>query len=81
MFVCIECGRVFEEPVSWEEKHGLDSPPYEELTGCPYCYGAYTEAYRCVCCDEFISDNYIKTEDDKRYCNNCFTHMKLGEEY
>lgn len=81
LLICIECGHNFEEPIHWKEKHGLDTPPYEECDGCPRCGGAYTEAHRCDCCDEWISDDYIKTEDGKRYCNDCITHMELGEEY
>lgn len=81
VFVCIECGRTFETPDYWTETHGLDTPPYEEFSACPYCGSDYTEAKRCDCCDEWISDDYIKTEDGKRYCNNCIAHMELGEEY
>ena len=80
LFVCLECGNVFEEPYEWEETHNLDSPPYEQWSGCPYCKGDYVKAHRCNCCDEWITDSYIKTDDDKRYCENCFTKINLGDE-
>ena len=80
MFVCIECGNVFQEPMRWEEKHGLDSGPYERFSGCPNCGSSYTKAYRCDYCREWITGDYIKVENDNRYCENCFKHMELGEE-
>ena len=80
MFVCLECGHVFEEPKSYVETHGLDSPPYENSKGCPICCGAYVEAYRCNCCEEWIDDIYIKTDDDYRYCLNCYQVLHLGDE-
>lgn len=80
MFVCLECGHVFPEPAYWEEKHGLDTPPYEHWSGCPKCCGGYVPTHRCDCCDEWIVDSYIKTDDGKRYCGNCFLNYELGEE-
>lgn len=80
MFICYECLKVFDEPKIWVEKHGLNTPPYEHYSGCPSCGGAYTEAHRCECCDEWIDDVYIKTEDDKRYCLECYRVYHLGDE-
>lgn len=80
LFVCLECGNVFAEPVHWEETHGLDSPPYEHFSGCPLCYGSYVQAYQCDCCGSWMTDGYIKTDDGKRYCGNCFCNMELGDE-
>ena len=79
MFICLECGTLFEDPVEWEERHGLDYGPYEHWTGCPFCHGGYTEAHRCDECDEWIVDDYIKV-GDKRYCSECCLSMELGEE-
>ena len=79
LFVCLDCGRLFTEFRQWEETHGLTSGPYESFSGCPYCYGAYTEAHRCDNCDEWITDEYIKI-DDKRYCSDCYQVFELGEE-
>lgn len=79
LFVCLECGEIFEEPVYWEETHGLDTPPYEQWSGCPYCKGCYTEAHRCDCCDEWITDDYIIVNEN-RYCQDCYRPVELGEE-
>ena len=39
MFRCIDCGKTFRTPKTRYEKHGLDTPPYEEWDCCPYCGG------------------------------------------
>lgn len=80
MFVCLECNETFQDPVRWKEKHGLDAPPYEQFSGCPYCKGNYIEAFKCDCCEEYITNEYIKTDDGKRYCESCICSMQLGDE-
>ena len=80
LFVCLECGKIFDEPEDYVEKHGLDTPPYEEFSGSPCCAGAYTEAHRCDCCDEWITGEYIKTSTGERFCDNCIRYYELGEE-
>lgn len=80
MFVCIECGEVFTVPDRWEEKHGFNYGPFEQFSGCPYCGGAYAEAHKCSCCDEWITGTYIKTEDDQRICEDCHRVMEVGDE-
>lgn len=80
MFVCLECGEIFEDPQYWEETHGLDHGPYEQWSGCPSCGGAYTKAFKCNCCDEWINDDYFEV-DDKRYCKDCCRTVELKEEW
>jgi formylmethanofuran dehydrogenase subunit E len=82
LFVCIECGETFLEPARWTEDRGeyFGFPTSEEFVGCPYCNAPYTEAHRCDCCEEWITGDYIKTDDGRRYCDNCITPMKLGDE-
>ena len=80
LFVCIDCGKTFEEPKYWEETHGLDHGPYERWSGCPHCYGAYVETYQCDCCGEWITDTYIIINKD-RYCQDCYRTVELGEEF
>ena len=79
MFVCIECGAIFENPKEWQETHGLDSGPYEGFSSCPYCGGNYTEAFRCDTCGDWITDGYIKIGND-RYCQDCYEFRELGDE-
>ena len=81
MYICLDCLTVFNNPRHYVEKHGLDSPPYEEWDGCPQCSGAYTEAHECECCGEYIiTEDYIKTMDGDRFCEDCIQYMKLGDE-
>lgn len=79
MFICLDCCNVFEEPIYWEETHGLNYGPYEWFSGCPNCSGAYTKTYCCDACGEWIdTDTYIEIGDE-RYCEDCFTIKNLGE--
>ena len=80
-YVCLECGRLFEDTKHYVQTHGLDTPPYEEWDGCPYCSGDYTRAHICSECGEYIIDNYIKTTSGARYCAECFMSYELGDEY
>lgn len=79
IFVCLECGNLFEEPRRYVETHGLDAPPYEVWHGCPHCGEPYVEAHRCDECDEWITKEYVKI-GDKRYCQDCYQTYDLGEE-
>jgi hypothetical protein len=81
MYICLECGARFEIPERWEERHGFDYGPAEYWSGCPCCYGSYTEAYKCDVCGEWITDSYVKLiNSDKRICDNCYITYELGEE-
>lgn len=80
MFVCIECLAVFETPETYMETHGFDNPPYEEISCCPYCGGAYVEAHRCDHCGEWIDGAYIKLDNGGRFCENCYMPMEVGDE-
>lgn len=73
MYICLDCGCIFENPRKYTETHGLDSPPYEEWNGCPYCGGFYTETYRCDLCGKYIEDEYITTDRGDIICDNCYT--------
>lgn len=81
LFVCIECGHLFEKPLMWKEDMGeyFGFPTYEEYWGSPCCYGNYTEAKLCDKCGEWIADDYFKI-GNQRYCQNCCHQYELGEE-
>lgn len=80
MFVCLDCGCIFENTRHYVEKHNLNTPPYEEWDGCPSCDGSYAEAHKCDECDEWIAGEYIKTASGQRICENCYNTMELGDE-
>ena len=61
MYRCTECGNLFEEgeQATWEERHGLDSPPYEKWSGCPVCKGSYEEVHQCKECGDWHSEDEL----------------------
>lgn len=79
MFICLDCGCVFDEPKHWIETHGLDSPPYEEWDGCPSCGGAYAETYKCDGCNDWLCGTYVEVENGNKYCENCYEIREIGE--
>lgn len=36
-YICEECGERFEEPHTYEERHGFTHGPFERWSVCPYC--------------------------------------------
>ena len=69
MFKCESCGNLFEEgeQATWEERHGLDSPPYEQWSGCPICKGGYEEVRQCKECGDWHADNELYSG----WCEKC----------
>ena len=59
MYLCMECGREFDVPVEWEERHGLapDEGPGEKWSACPTCHSTdIAEVWRsgeCIHGDEY----------------------------
>lgn len=80
MFVCYDCGALFEEPKIWTETHGLDTPPYESYAGCPSCGGAFTGTHKCNECGEWIVGEYVQVISGPRICESCYSVMELGDE-
>lgn len=37
MYKCRECGCEFDEPRTYEERHGFTHGPFERFTVCPHC--------------------------------------------
>lgn len=77
MYLCLNCGNLFEEPSEWEERHGLHAPPYEKWVGCPKCKGSYIETFKCSDCGCYIVNNYIVLNNGDCYCENCTTQKQL----
>lgn len=80
MLICGECGSLFERGRTIVERHGLDTPPYEELLVCPCCgETSIFPAYRCDLCGGWITGEYVKTLDGDRICGECYTHHDAFE--
>lgn len=80
MFICCDCENVFDEPKIFIQRHGLDTPPYEQYAGCPYCGGVFIATYKCDACNKWIIGPYIKLNSGERICEECYTTYELGEE-
>lgn len=72
MYVCLDCGCLFDDPEAYTESHGLDSLPYETYSGCPKCAGAYVETVECDCCGEWITGEYVELDNGTVACYNCY---------
>lgn len=81
MMFCFGCGSLFEQARRVIERHGLDSPPYEELLCCPRCGDTdIWQAHRCDLCGEWITEGYILTLNRDRICEECYTHYDVQDE-
>ena len=69
MYRCESCGHLFEEgeQAVWEERHGLDTPPYEQWSGCPLCRGGYEEVHQCKECGDWHTDDELYSG----WCEKC----------
>lgn len=72
MYICNECGLVFNNPKQYSEDRtpygGSSEPGFtEHYKGCPSCGGNYDEAMQCVRCD----NEYISVESDCPFCEGC----------
>lgn len=81
MLICVECGALFEQARTIIERHGLDSPPYEEFLDCPHCAETNIhQARRCDVCGEWILGGYVKTLDGERICDECYVSYEAGDD-
>lgn len=84
MYICRECGEVFNEPAVQRETHDwLDGSPSEEWAVCPNCSSSdYSEAVQCGECgvyfseedtDKFVVFSPEAADSDFSHvvCNNC----------
>lgn len=79
MFICLDCGRLFEEAVAYTETHGFTDGLYETWNGCPRCGGAFVETRCCDNCGEYIVNQYIKTTSGELICDNCYVEKDISE--
>jgi formylmethanofuran dehydrogenase subunit E len=79
MFLCLDCNGLFEEAQQYREMHGLDSPPYETLDGCPYCSGAYVETIQCDVCGNYITGQYVVVDGTQFICDECYVIKDVGD--
>ena len=82
MFLCTECGAIFETPKYYRDYHGecFGYPAYEEYEAFPCCGGAFAETYECDCCGKWITGEYAELADGSRYCEECYCIKYIGED-
>jgi len=80
-YICLKCRRTFENLGYWEERHGLDTPPYEKTYCCPLCKSTDYIEYigRCSLCGSDIFDKYIVLDTGEKYCSECYTEYDVNE--
>ena len=81
MYLCLNCDNLFEDSRQYIDRHGLDSPPYEEYFGCPKCAGAYVETVRCDECDEWIIGEYIELKNGTVFCDQCYDIKDICDKF
>lgn len=60
------------------ERHGLDTPPFEQWDACPNCGGNdLVETRRCDDCGSYITGAYATLRDGGVYCEDCYTTDEL----
>ena len=70
MYICENCGEVFDEPKTIYETHGLPCPPYEAWSACPNCESTnISDAKQCSHCGEWVAE----TRED--LCDVCYGDM------
>lgn len=74
MYICNNCGAIFENTVSIHEHHNeLYDKPIETYHGCPFCKcDDVTEAVQCDLCGEFVAYDYVKLRDGTIACSDCY---------
>lgn len=78
IFVCRNCGSLFEEPDYYLERHGLDTPPYEHIDMCPVCKSSdIAETFQCALCGEYIISQYIQLSNGLYICSDCYTENEI----
>ena len=80
MFICTDCGCIFERPKVVTERHGLGEPPYEKLEICPECGGAFVPVKRCNYCGEVIADQFVETANGLLFCDNCYCERNIEDD-
>ena len=71
MYICTECEKIFNQPNTITERHGLTEPPYETIDVSPCCQSAFAETWECGYCGDYIAGDYIVV-DDVKFCECCY---------
>lgn len=79
MYICLDCGTLFEYPQKITEKNGYDVPPYPKIKVCPNCGGTYVKTALCDICGSYIDGEYIKAENGWTICSKCYSKKSIED--
>ena len=72
MYICNDCGALFEEPVTCNEKHPCgEGYAYELIAVCPSCAGSFGKAVKCTNCGCFHGEEKL----NDGMCTDCMDEM------
>lgn len=72
MFICTDCGCVFDEPATYGESHPYgEGYAVETLACCPNCGEGFEEAVQCKYCGEYFS----KDDLNNGICDECLDDL------
>lgn len=80
MYKCAYCGKIFEEPKKYYETTEFwgAKTTYEELIS-PCCKDGFVETFQCDCCGEYITGDYILTQNNNIYCEDCYEVRNIDD--
>jgi hypothetical protein len=77
MFICLDCGEIFEEPGTFSQRHPYgEGYATETLACCPYCGSSFAEAEQCTVCGEWF-EKYDITDG---LCDECVKELEEENE-
>lgn len=76
LYYCDRCDKLLHKDglLTYTEYGEFWGSPYSEtLQLCPFCKGEIIKLTKiCSCCGEYITGEYILTENEEYYCGNCY---------
>lgn len=74
MYICAECEKLFDEPITVRDGYNSVDPPNERLIDVsPCCEAYFVEAKECIVCEEGIDCDYIELSNGEFVCENCYS--------
>lgn len=71
-YICLDCGHVFDDPHTYEERHGLEHGPYEYFSVCPACgSSAYDTLGTCERCGAATANIELSKVHGRWLCKEC----------
>ena len=78
MYVCKECGNVFDHPLRITECLEFFGRPCVREEFCfPCCKADYEPLRRCSICGENICGDYIMIVNGERICDSCYVRKTI----